>query len=309
MVMNLMSRLRNTNDVLVYFNSTQTFLVDEYGKPMEDHLSVWIVDHPREFQDALRRIYATGHNIASIGTQAANPFRSKPFGQAVIDRMYELNYKPAKLAREVTPEGFYAVGLMSTTMQDFLQPLGNLTREEVYQGYLGQTKGLVDGGVDVIAIAGDDTEATVIAIGAVKEYRPDMPVIARNLFYATKKGFRTLMGLDPQQASAKLHEAGAEVIGFSCGLMTKSEDPVDYYLGATALIKEMRKGSDRYLVALPNAGEARLVDGKTVYPATPEMMAREVLNWIDAGARLVGGCCGTGVEHGKQVSEVLKRKP
>jgi len=308
MVMDLMSRLRNTNDVLVYFNSTQTFLVDEYGKPMEEHLSVWIVDHPKEFQDALRRMYATGHDIASIGTQAANRFRAKPFGQAVIDRTYELNYRPAELAREVTPEGCYAVGLMGTTMQDFLQPLGNLTREEVHQGYLEQAKGLVDGGVDAIAIAGDDTEATVIAIGAVKEYRPDTPVIARNLFYVTKKGFRTLMGFDPKQAFTRLHEAGAEVIGFSCGLMTKSPDPADYYPGATALIKEMRKCTDRYLIALPNAGEARLVEGQTVYPATPEMMAGEVSNWIDAGARLVGGCCGTGLEHGKQISEVLRSR-
>ena len=157
-------RLRNTDDVLVYFNAIQTIFTEEYGKPMEEHLSAWIVDHPKEFQDTLQRIYATGHDIFSIGTQAASIFRAKPFGQAIIDRIYELNYTPAKLAKEVTPKGYYAAGLCSTSLQDFLEPLGNITREEVYNGYLEQIKGLVDGGVDVIAIVGDDIEAAVIAI-------------------------------------------------------------------------------------------------------------------------------------------------
>ena len=307
MAVDFINRLQNTDDVLVYFNGMQTFLVDEYGKPMEQHLSVWIVDHPQEFQDALRRIYATGHDISSTGTQAASPFRSKPFGQAVVDRVYELNYIPAKLAKEVTPEDHYAIGLISTTNQDFLEPLGNLTYGEVYEGYLKQIKGLVDGGVDVIAIAGDDSEALAIAIKAIKNNHPNMPIIARNLYYAGKKGFRTLMGLDPKTAAAKLHEGGAEVIGFSCGSMTKSQNPADYYRAATALLKEIKQGTDRYLVALPNAGEARLIDGKTVHPATPELMANEVLNWIDAGARLVGGCCGTGLEHGKKIAAVIKK--
>ncbi len=301
-----MDRLRNTDDVLVYFNATQTIFTEEHGKPMEEHLSAWIVDHPKEFQDTLQRIYATGHDIFSIGTQAASIFRAKPFGQAIIDRIYELNYTPAKLAKEVTPKGYYAAGLCSTSLQDFLEPLGNITREEVYNGYLEQIKGLVDGGVDVIAIVGDDIEAAVIAIKALKDHYPDVPVIARGLFYTGKKGFRTLMGLDPKTVAAKFYEAGAEVIGFSCGLMSKSEDASEYYRAATTLIKEMRQGTDRYLIALPNAGLARLVNDKTVYPATPEMMASEVLNWIDAGARLVGGCCGTGLEHGRRVSAVLR---
>ena len=146
----------------------------------------------------------------------------------------------------------------------------------------------------------------MIVIKALKEHYPDVPVIARGLFYTGKKGFRTLMGLDPKTVAAKFHEAGAEVIGFSCGLMSKSEDASEYYRAATTLIKEMRQGTDRYLIALPNAGLARLVNDKTVYPATPEMMASEVLNWIDAGARLVGGCCGTGLEHGRRVSAVLR---
>ena len=110
MAMGFMERLRNTDDVLIGFSGMQTLLVDEYEKPMEEHLSVWIVAHPEEFQDCLRRIYATGHDIAPIGTQASSPFRAAPFGKTVVDRVYELNYESAKLAKEVTPEGHYITG-------------------------------------------------------------------------------------------------------------------------------------------------------------------------------------------------------
>ena len=164
MVMTFMERLWNTDDVLVHFGPIPTFLAAEYGYPLEEHVSVWTVDHPKEFQDALRRIYAAGHDSIQIGTQSASPFRSKPFGQAVVDRVYELNYKTAKLAREVTPEGHYSVGNIGTTTPDFMEPVGNMTYDEVYEGYMEQIKGLVEGGVEVIAVAGNDMEQAVIVI-------------------------------------------------------------------------------------------------------------------------------------------------
>ena len=68
----------------------------------------------------------------------------------------------------------------------------------------------------------------------------------------------------------------------------------------------MKQETDRYLVALPDAGLAQLINDRTVYPASPEEMASEVLNWVDVGARIVGGCCGTSLEHGRKVSAVLR---
>ena len=308
MAMGFMERLRNTDDVLIGFSGMQTLLVDEYEKPMEEHLSVWIVAHPEEFQDCLRRIYATGHDIGPIGTQASSPFRAAPFGKTVVDRVYELNYESAKLAKEVTPEGHYITGHISSSNPDFLEPVGSYTYDEVYEGYLEQIKGLVDGGVDVITVVGNHIEELVIAIKAIKDHYPNMPIIGSNVFYAGKKGFRTMMGLDPKATSAKLQETGAEVIGASCGLMTKSKYTSEWYPAATALLKEVKEGTNRYLIVSPDAGLAQLINGKTVYPASPEEMASEVLNWINVGARLVGGCCGTSLEHGKTISAVIRER-
>jgi len=301
--MDFMERLRNTDDVLVMFFSMQTLLVDEYGKPMETHLGEWILAHPKEFQDSLRRLYTSGHDMVHPGTQANSPFRAKPFG--LQDKVYELNYQSVKLAKEVTPEGCYVVGLLSTSNPDFLEPVGNMTYDEVYQGYREQVLPMLEAGADLIVVSGNHVDDAVIAIRVIKDHS-DLPIIAGNVFYAGKKGFHMITGHDPKTASAMLQEAGADVVGFGCGLMTKSLDTSEWYPAATALLKEVKQGTDRYLFMVPDAGLAQLIKGKTVYPASPEEMAGEVLNWVDVGARIVGGCCGTSIEHGRKVSAVLR---
>jgi len=306
MATDFLDRLRNTDDVLVFFGQIPTLLTLEYGYPLEEHVSVWTVDHPKEFQDAIRRVYAIGCDGAHIGVQSASPWRSKPFGQAVVDRVYELNYETAKLAKEVTPEGRYSVGNIGTTTPDFMEPVGNMTYDEVYEGYMVQIKGLVDGGIDIIGISGNEMEQAEVVIKAVRDNYPDIPVMTRNIFYAGKKGFRTMDGLDPKTASARLQEAGAEVIGAGCGLMTKSLDTSEWYPAVTALLKEIRQATDRFLVIQPDAGIPRLINGKTVWPASPEEMASEVPNWVNLGARIVIGCCGTTMEHYRRIIPILQ---
>ncbi len=306
MATDFLERLRN--EVLILYMPMQTLLVEEYGKPLEEHLSVWVITHPKEYQDALRRSYEAGCDMGHTATQASSPFRSQPFGKEVVDRVYEFNFKSAKLAREVTPEGHYSVGNIGTTTPDFMEPVGNMTYDEVYQGYMVQIKGLVEGGVDVIAVAGNEMEQAVIVIKAIKEHYPDIPVIARNIFYAGKKGFRTMEGWTPEAASARLQETDAEVIGVSCGLMTKSLDTSEWYPAATALLKEIRQGTDKPLMIQPDPGIPQIIEGKTVWPSSAEEMAGEVMNWVNIGARIVGGCCGSSLEHGTMTAAVLRER-
>lgn len=302
----LLTRLLNTDDVLISFHALQTLLVYKYGKPMETHLSAWILDHPDEFQDCIRRLYTIGIDIAPIGTQASSPFRSKPFGKVVVDRVYELNYRSVKLAREVTPKDRYILGSISSTNPDYLQPVGDMTYGELYEGYQKQALGLLEGGVDLIAVVGNHIDESVIAIKVVKDHA-DIPVIACTGFFAGKKGFRTLEGLEPKVAAAKLQRAKADIIGFCCGLMTKSLDTSDWYPAATTLLKELKQGTDRFLYLSPDAGLAQLINDRTIYPASPDEMALEVPSWIDVGARIISGCCGTNLEHMKRVSSIVRQ--
>jgi 5-methyltetrahydrofolate--homocysteine methyltransferase len=303
MTTGFLERLKNTGDVLTHYAPLHTLLVD-WGKDLESHLSEWVVNHPKEYQEALSRSFEAGCDLAYTATQASSPWRAEVFG--LRDRVYEFNYKSAKLAKEVTPKGCYLMGLASTTNPDFLQPLGNMTPQEVYEGYKLQISALLEGGVDIILVAGNHIEEGVIAIQVVKDLAP-IPVIAQNIFYWGKKGFRTMMGLDPGEASARLAEAGADVIGGSCGLMKKADETIGYYQRATLLVKEMRQGCPQPLSIQPDAGLAQLIEGKTVYPATPDEMASEVTHWIKEGARVVGGCCGTSLKHYEKISAVVRK--
>ena len=303
--MNFRERLGDTDDVLVMFTAIQTLLVEEYGKSMEQHLSEWVVAHPGKFQDAIKRACAAGCDLIPTATQAASPFRSRPFGQAVVAKVYELNYRSAKIAKEITPEGHYVCGVISSSNPDWLEPVGNMTYEEVYQGYKEQVLGLAEGGVDLFLVVGNHIDESIIAIKVIRDLT-DIPIIGANVFYAGKKGFRTMTGLDPKSASAKLRETGVDVIGAACGLMSKSADTAEWYPAATILVKEMREGTDGYLLIAPDAGLAQLIDEQTVYPASPGEMANDVPNWIDAGARIVGGCCGTSLKHFQRVSVVMR---
>jgi 5-methyltetrahydrofolate--homocysteine methyltransferase len=304
MAMDLRERLRNTDDVLLHYVPLHSLLAD-WGKDLESHLSEWIINNPEKYQDALGQSFTAGCDFACTQTQASSPWRAETFG--LRDRIYEFNFKSAKLAREVTPPDRYVLAMVSTTNPDFLEPLGNMTYDEVYEGYKEQISALLEGGIDVFLIAGNHIEEGVIAIKVAKDLS-DLPIIYQNVFYATKKGFRTMTGVDPVAASARVQEAGADVVGASCGLMTKSLDTSEWYPAATTLVKEMRQATDRPLSIQPDPGIPRIIDGKTVWPLSPEEMAREVPNWIDAGARIVGGCCGTSLEHCRKISAVIRER-
>jgi len=300
MAKGFLERLKD-EEILFHYAPLHSLLAD-WGKDLESNLSDWIVKNPDKYQDALVQSYKAGCTLGCTQTQAASPWRAATFGMR--DRIHEFNYRSAKLAREVTPPDHYVLAMVSTTNPDFLEPLGNMTYREVYDGYKEQISALLEGGIDLFMIGGNHLDEALVAIQVARDLC-SLPIISQNIFYTTKKGFRTMMGADPVTASSKLEDAGVDVIGGSCGLMSKAGDGSDYYRAATALVTEMRKGCSKPLVIQPNAGLAQLIDEKTVYPATPAQMATEVENWICAGARLVGGCCGTNLNHYQAITQKI----
>jgi len=295
MTMSFLERLHN--DRMTLYMPMQTFLVEEYGKPMEQHLSEWILAHPKEYQDAVRRSFAAGCDMVHTGTQASSRIRAKPFG--VEDRVYEFNFKSAKLAREVTPEGHCVVGNFTSTNPDFLEPVGSITSDEVYEAYKPQILGLAEGGVDVFHAGGAQLEVSLMILKMAKELT-NIPIMAFNVFYSGKKGFRTMYGLDPETASRKLDEMGVDLIGATCGKFS--------YREASELLRQMRKGTNQPLMIQPDAGVAQLIKGETIYPATPDELESVLPDWLNAGAWVVGGCCGTSLEHYRRISSVLRER-
>jgi 5-methyltetrahydrofolate--homocysteine methyltransferase len=297
-------RLKESSDVLLHYFPAHSALAD-WGKDLESHLSEWIVTHPNAYQDALRASFDAGCDFASTSTQAASPWRAAVFGMR--HKVREHNLISARLARQVTPPDRYVAGFVSSTNPDFLEPVGSLTPQGVYDGYAEQIAALLEGGVDVIMVVGNHIAEAAIAIKVAKDLA-NVAVIAQNVYYAGHTGFRSMVGHDPATGTRILLDAGADVVGASCGLM-KAEgvsDTRSYYECAVALVAEMRAATNAPLSIQPNAGMARLTEGKTVYPATPDELVQAAPLMLKAGARIVGGCCGTSLEHYRRLRAVVR---
>jgi 5-methyltetrahydrofolate--homocysteine methyltransferase len=124
----------------------------------------------------------------------------------------------------------------------------------------------------------------------------DVPVVACMTFQPSRVGYRTVMGVSPEQAARGLVEAGADGIGANCG------SGIEHFL---PIISQIRALTDLPILAQPNAGLPRLEGGKTIYPETPEEMTRRLTDLIEGGATMVGGCCGTTPEHIRMFRSIL----
>ena len=266
------------------------------GFDQTEYVGWWVVNHTDIYQDFLKAFFDVGCDCALSSTTGANRLRLRKFG--LEDKTREINYKMTKLAKEVTPNNCY-LGFNLGAGVVFLPPMGNASVDEVYEGYVEQVVIAEDIGVDFFQISGSGIEQTELAIKAVKD-NSKLPVVG--LLYTinpTPRGFRTMMGVDPTMGARKLQEFGVDVIGTVCGGINYEE--------TTAVLREMRAACSKYLCAIPNAGTPQLINGKTIHPATPEEMAEEAPNWVAAGARIIGGCCGTTPEHIAKVVAVLKQ--
>ena len=170
-----------------------------------------------------------------------------------------------------------------------LQPYGDADPEQVKAGFLLQARALLAGGCQALTIEtmSDVTEA-VLAVQAARQAGPLAPILATMTFDPTPRGWFTIMGQDIPTVAASLQEAGADVVGANCG-----QGPA----GLLEIAREFAAACQLPLMIQANAGLPELRDGQVVYPATPADMAAYLPALVDAGVRIVGGCCGTTTEH------------
>ncbi len=217
-------------------------------------------------------------------------------GYGLESRTYELNLKAAQLARSVCPEDGYVGGSIGPTGK-FLRPVGDLTEDRMLKAFRPQIEGLADGGVDFLLIETQyDLKEALLALRAARE-ACTLPVFVTMTFNLTRRGYYTMMGVSPEAFIRAMEENAVEAFGANCTL-----GPAEM----AGLIKILRTLSNRPLVAQANAGQPRVgPDNLTYYELGPEEYARHVPGLIEAGARVIGGCCGTSPEHIKKISEKI----
>ncbi len=250
---------------------------------------LWNVERPA----AVRQIHAA-YAEAGCDLLTTNTFGGSPAaleGHGLRDRTAELNRAGAALAREAAGDARWVLGDIGP-FGGLLEPFGDVTAAQLRGEYAEQARALLEGGADALLVETmSDPEEAVCAIHAAREAGAREVLATFAFQHAADGGFRTMMGTTVDEALGRAVEAGASGVGANCGTALGFED---YARLAEALVKAARGA---VAILQPNAGAPRLVDGAAVYDATPAEMAGHARRWMEAGVRIIGGCCGTTPGH------------
>jgi methionine synthase / methylenetetrahydrofolate reductase (NADH) len=245
---------------------------------------------PKLVQEVHEAYVRAGAEILETNTFGANPVKLASYGLA--DDTEQINQTAAELARAAAAGRASVVGAIGP-LGVRLEPFGPTSGAEAFEHFARQVRGLLAGGVDgFILETFSDVNEIHQALRAVQSLS-DLPVIAQ-MTIGTDGA--TVYGTDPRTFATQLAEWGADVIGVNC-----SVGPA----GVLDAVEKMVKVTGRPISAVPNAGLPKDVGDRKIYLASPEYMASYARRMIEAGARIVGGCCGTTPEHIKKIRDYV----
>jgi homocysteine S-methyltransferase len=266
------------------------------GIPQRASLDELVLSRP-EMVGAIHREYiASGADIIETNTFSANRVRLGQLGMA--DRTPLLNRRAAQLAREareVSGRDVLVAGSIGPVSSPLHGP-SHLRAAEAAAAAEEQLEGLLEGGIDLVMIETASDLGHLLAAAEAARRSSDLPIIASLSF---GEDLRVADGTSAAGAAAALHAAGVDVLGVNCG-----SGPI---AGIDVLTQMAASAGDTPLVIMPNAGLAGRVSGQFVWAASPAYFADEALSFLAAGARIVGGCCGTTPDHVAAMRQVLDR--
>lgn len=257
------------------------------GMPTGVCPELWIMEHEEALIRLQEEYVKAGTDILYAPTFSGNREKLKEYG--LSDRTEEINKRLVAISKKAAKDRALVAGDMTMTGVA-LEPVGPMKLEELIDIYKEQARCLFEAGVDLFVVETmmslAETRAAVIAIREVC----DLPVMASMTF---QEDGRTLYGTDPVTAVVVLQSIGADVIGVNCSTGPEQMLPV---------VRKMKEYADVPLLVKPNAGLPELVEGETIYPMSAEEFASFGPAFVEAGAGLLGGCCGTTPEHIAQLA-------
>ncbi|MGA7351734.1 MAG: homocysteine S-methyltransferase family protein [Acidobacteriaceae bacterium] len=258
----------------------------------------WNLTHPE-------RVLAIQRRYAEAGSEC---ILTNTFGgsRIMLTRHSEGDHVAAinKAGVAITREAFgnrdgYVIGDIGP-FGGLLEPYGDFSEAQVRSAFEEQAAALVEGGADAIIIE-TQTSLEELLIGIQAAQRAGAPCIIGSMAYdVTLDGstFRTMMGIEPERAAAFMEEHGAHIVALNCGTrmdMQRALTAVERYKSATRLP----------VMVQPNAGQPRLENMKVIYDETPDQMVRGLMPLLEAGANIVGACCGSTPEHIRAFRKVM----
>ncbi len=285
-----------------FLKTKELILIDgSMGTQLDDRGSVMggqsNLSHPEQVLEIHENYSTCGCDILITNTLTMNRIFIETHKIEVDVR--EVNLTGVKLARKAAGQDQYVLGDISSTGK-LLEPYGDLPESAAYQTFTEQAAVLDEGGVDgfIIETMMDLREA-LSALRACQEVS-SLPVIVSMAFSTPENGGRTIMGHSAKECAIELTKEGANAVGANCGDI----DPFQM----AEIISTMCSATRLPLIAQPNAGKPRWMNNKTVFDMPTALFSEGIKECIHAGAKLVGGCCGTSPEHIRAVARTIQRK-
>ena len=248
---------------------------------------LWCLEHPEDVKDIHREYRLAGSDIVESNSFGGSRYKLKHYG--LENRVTEINRAAAHLAREVASDSQYVLGSVGPTGQ-FMAPLGVETEEGFAAAFAEQITALAAGGADAVIIETMTAlEEAAVAVRAALEHKMITVIASFTFDPQAKGGYASMMGVRPEGFAEAMIAAGAHIIGANCGTGPADMIEIVKLLGVV--------DSDVPIMAMPNAGMPVIEDGRTVFKETPEQMADLAPRLVEAGANIIGGCCGTGPDH------------
>jgi len=279
----LLGRLRE--GVLICDGAMGTLLARE-GYRAGDALELLSVERPDAIRAVHRAYVEAGAELILTNTfQANSPALAR---HDLADRMSELVTAAVALARGEAGDRVFVGGDIGPTGK-ILEPYGDYPEAEARTAFADQARLLVEGGADLIVL---ETFSSLeeIEIAAQAAVETGVPIAASMSFDPSG---RTAFGVTPEQAASRLQAAGAAIVGANCGTVTPLE--------IVEVVAKFKAATDLPIMVQPNAGRPQQTAAGTVYPEGPETMAEAAVRQREAGATIIGTCCGSTPEHTRAI--------
>jgi 5-methyltetrahydrofolate--homocysteine methyltransferase len=279
-------------DVLIADGGTGT-TCQRMGLPIGVAPEEWVISEPERILELHRGFAEAGSDIVLTCTFGGTGIRLAD--GPLADQSAEVNRRAAELAREAVGPDVLVAGSLGPTGQ-LCEPLGLLSHDEAAEAYAEQAEALAAGGADLLVL--ETMFCQLEAAAAIEGVRraTDLPFVVA---FSFDRGTRTMMGTTTAEVVALAVEQGAAAVGANCGTSLENMGAILAELTAAAPALP--------LWVKPNAGLPRMLGDSAVYDVSPDDLAQAARDYVAAGARVVGGCCGSTPAHVRAIAEAIRR--